>query len=175
MLKKVFLILIALGLAAWIGYLLLYAFASHETRIRWLLQDMATSFNDGSAGGVARRLAEDFVDEDHNLDRATVHGYLAAFFVRQKLEHGNFPYHAEILDPDVIPELSEEDRIRIGVDDSDPPKATLGVRVRFSELIGENERKPIGVAEFHATCVIEDGRWRLVRAGMRVLEGRMPR
>jgi hypothetical protein len=77
------LLLTLVVLLLWIGgRWLVYALASDETRIRWMLGTMEEGYNSGDVGDAVGPLARDWSHEGHSLDRELVKGGL----IRESLQ-----------------------------------------------------------------------------------------
>ena len=160
--KRVLLVLCG-ALLLWIGgRALVHALASDETRIRWLVEDMAEGFGRTRTGAILEGLEKGFVDETSGVDRETLRGMLAHFFLTEKdPATKRFPWRVEATIESLVVER---------------PAATCEVLARFFELRGEEEEERPGWT-IRVEGRLEDGEdgWRFVRTSHETLEGRRPR
>lgn len=165
--KKILIGAMALGGVALFAYWLVLTLASDETRIRWLIEDMESGFNDGSVSSLAAGIAEDF-SHDSGATRNIV---LLAFmqFVRRNLDNDrNFRHRCEVASIDEISVTAN----------SDPPSGSATVTVRFfrrpSKPSVDDPGKYVGTVTFEADLVVEGGDWKIIRTLHRTIDGRRP-
>jgi hypothetical protein len=172
--------LITLASAIFILALIVFAvkslFASHETRIRRLILDMQSSFNEGDAFGLCSALAKDFQEADSGLGREEMVQILVALFHGERLPGGAFPHRAEIASGDAAGEALKI----IVVEDArtGTPAARVQVSANFyrksfkdGKLAAESKA---GTIQFEGQLIQEDGRWKILKASHKLLEGRRP-
>lgn len=178
MVKKALVLLAAIIIAIVAGRLLIRALASHETRLRWMVDDMVEAYNAGEAYDIGYYLAEDFVEGRHQIRRQTMILFLLRYFRERRHADGTFPLHAELIP---LADKDPETPLRITVAGGEPPRATVELRVRFSGTprAGGKDTSPpvsrlVGTLEFRTRCVLEDGRWKVLSAEHTVIEGERP-
>jgi hypothetical protein len=97
MLRKGLLALIALALVYWGVSALVRAFASDETRIRWVLEEMAEGFNETQLAAATQGVGESFRDDTSGYGKAELIEALRYVFMSSKHPVTRaFPYRLEI-------------------------------------------------------------------------------
>ncbi len=134
------------------------ALASDETKIRWVLEDMADGFNSTRMSRVLGGLANDFLDETSGADRELVHAGLARIFFEEKdAETKRFLYRVEIPKEDVS--------IRV-----DGETANVDLAATFFEVHGAAE-KLVWKARIHAAFAKTKDGWKIRRSENQTVEG----
>ena len=127
--KRILLLLAAaLGLVL-LGRALVRSFASDETRIRWLVEDMADGFDRTRMDPILAGIADDFRDKTSGCDRQELRQAIAyLFFTAKDPATKRFPYRVEA-------------RLeRLSIDrGGDDPSAECEVDARFLERLGDQE------------------------------------
>jgi len=108
MLRKGLLALVVLALASWGVSALVRALASDETRIRWVLEEMAEGFNETRLAAATEGVGESFRDETSGVNKADLIEVLRYVFMSSKhpVTHA-FPYRLEIPREELSIELRE--------------------------------------------------------------------
>ena len=174
--KKVMIAASAIFILALVGYAVMSFFASDETRIRRLILGMQKCFNKGDALRLCAGLAQDFQDVDSGLGREDILRILYGTFHGERLPSGAFPHRVELAgDPEA------ENGLQILLD-KNPQSGALSARLRVTvtffrqtykdgDITGES---PTASIEFEGQLLQEDGNWKIHRARMKLLEGRLP-
>jgi hypothetical protein len=137
---------------------LVHALASDETKIRWVVEDMAAGFNNTRMSPILDGLARDFLDETWGADRGLVHAGLAHMFFEMKDETTkHFLYRVEI----------PRDEITIEIDGA---TAEMNLVASFFEVHGEAE-KLAWKARMLARFVKTDDGWKIRRSESTSLAG----
>jgi hypothetical protein len=137
---------------------IVHALASDATKIRWVVEDMASGFNDTRTGRVLDGLAHDFLDETWGADRELVHAGLAHLFFEEKDETTKrFLYRVEI----------PKSELAIDVDGE---SASVNLVAHFFEVHPAKET-PAWTARFHAEFVKTKDGWKIRRSQSTSLEG----
>jgi hypothetical protein len=162
--KRLLLGLLAVIVLYFLAHWLFVALASDETRIRWLLEDMAGGFNETNARAVVAGLAEDFKEETDGCDRNGVRLGLNHLFLTQRdARTREFPYRVEI----------GVESLRIAVDAAGRT-ARVELVARFHESRGEAARVAWEV-RIEGELRKGDGGWEVIRSRHETAAGRMPR
>ena len=166
--KKILIGAMAVGGMSLFIYWLVLTLASHETRIRGLIEEMERDFNEGSPSTLASGIAADFSHEESGANRQIV---VLAFmqFVRRNLDNDkNFVHRCEMASIDSLAVATE----------TDPPTGRAEVTVRFfrrgSNSSVDDPGQHVGTVTFAADLVVEGGDWKVVGTTHRVIEGRRP-
>lgn len=171
--KKLIAIAGLLLVLTWAIYLAIHALASPETRLRWMLEEIETSFNDYHASGIRAALAEDFEARPRGVDRRTVMLFLMQFFQKSREADGSPSFRVEI-ERDADDELVFE----LKLEEGSPPTARVSVTVEFLENRGSGESSPewkgVSRARFTADCAEVDGDWKIRGATREVESGELP-
>ena len=163
--KRILLVLAAIAAVFLAGRAIRRALASDETRIRWLVEDMAGGFDRTRMGPILAGIARDWEDESSGADRDTLRQALAYLFFTAKDEATKrFPYRVEV----------EITRLEVRRADPGPRTADCGVHARFLERHGEQEKL---AWEIEITARLERGEegWRIRRTSHATKSGRMLR
>lgn len=121
MAKKIALVLLSLaGLYLGTGLLIRF-FASDETKIRWLVEQMEEAYNAGRPGSCVGPLAKDWSHEGYSLDRQLLLGGLFQSARDRDRETRQLRSRVEV----------DESALRIAVTG---PRATLATEATFSRL-----------------------------------------
>lgn len=97
MLRKGLLALVALALAYWAVSALVRALASDETRIRWVLEEMAEGFNETRLADATEGVGESFRDDTSGFGKAELIEALRYVFMSSKHPVTRaFPYRLEL-------------------------------------------------------------------------------
>lgn len=167
MLKKPTFLLILVLSCSWLLYLFLFRVVPDETRIRWVIEEMAENFNDGDAAGVGDGLAADFFDKRHNYTRRELVLALLYTVNQHRRRDGSFSLRAELLSP---PEIS--------VHDEKPRTANVTVDVRIDRLPGvkkpDSPPKTWRTLRFHGQCVRNDGTWEILSSTYEIINRGRP-
>jgi hypothetical protein len=160
------LILFVLGVGLFLaGRALVRALASDETKIRWLVEDMADGFDRTRMDPILDGLAPDFVDQTSGANRQEVREALAYLFFNAKDERTKgFPYRVDV-------EIAQTTLAR---SESGPPSAECRVNARFRDIRGGKETTAWEIA---VTAHLErgDGGWRIRRSSYATKSGQMLR
>ena len=109
-LQKLLRLLLVGAVVAALAYVLWHALASEETRIRWLLEDIQESFNDGRSGGVVEGLSSEYTDEKYQFGVTEVRAYLVQIFLtRRDPKTREFLFRAELEDGDPTVEIADDE------------------------------------------------------------------
>lgn len=147
------------------GRALVRALVSDETKIRWLIEDMADGFNGTRMNPVLEGLAADYLDETSGADREMVRQALVHLFFTAKDETTKrFRYRVELSTPGVkiietVPDLW---------------KAECDIEARFFERHGKDETVAWQVQIAAKLERGQDG-WRFTRTSYHTESGAMPR
>ena len=161
--KKVLIALAVLGLLGFGAYRLRLFLASEETRIRWLVESMADSFNERDAGDCVAGLAEDFREETVKLGKTEIHPLLVYLFFKEKdPKTGKFPFRIEV--------PRESLKVILGPEEG---KASLELLARFHEDRGKGSRL-VWEALITADLLKKDGAWRVARSTHAPVSGKRP-
>ena len=134
------------------------ALASDETKIRWVLEEMADGFNSTRTSRVLGGLSSDFLDETWGADRELVHAGLAHMFFEEKdPETKHFLYRVEI----------PKEEVAIDVDGD---AAGVNLAAVFFEVHGATE-KLAWKAHVHAAFVKTKDGWKIRRSESKSVEG----
>ena len=152
--KRALFALLALVLL-WFGVrAIVRAFASDETKIRWVVEDMADGFNETRMNPIMNGLAEDFLEDSWGADKALARAGLAQMFFQSKEAVSNkFPYRVEI----------PEDEFRVQVHEGEPRTAEFDLVAHFDESKA-GEWSSRWKAKVHAQLVLAPGGWKIQRA-----------
>jgi hypothetical protein len=157
--KKPVLVLVGIVACIAVVWWLYGALASDTTKIRWLIEGMAESFNDMSSGGTVKGLSEEFEEETSGATKPEVRTFLVYIFLKERDEETkDFLYRVE-LDPPRIDVKGE--------------KADVSLDARFFRKRGEGW-KSIWVVGIEAKLRKEDAGWRIHRSSHETREGRPP-
>jgi hypothetical protein len=163
--KRVLLALAAGLLLFLVGRALVRALASDETKIRWLIEDMAEGFDATRMDSVLVAFAEDFRDKTSGADRRNVREALAYLFLSAKdPETKAFPYRVEV------------DVAKLAIDESpsEAPVADVELLARFLDRRGGEESVAWEIAIVSHWVRGEYG-WRIARTSYETKSGRMLR
>jgi hypothetical protein len=157
---KRFLLCAIAAFAAYFGLrAIVHGLASDETKIRWVVEDMASGFNATRMSPVLAGLAPDFLDETWGADRELVHAALAHMFFTDKDETTKrFLYRVEI----------PKDDLTIDIDGHN---AEMKFVASFFEVHGDEE-KMTWKARMQAHFVKTDDGWRIRRSESTSIEGK---
>ena len=144
-------ILLAVPLLVLCGWAACRALVSEETRIRWLVADMAAAFDEGSAGGCSRKLADDFSTPRPAVTKDAVHAGLARFFLMHR--GGGPKYRVEVVEPYEVEVLDDQ--------------AKLALVARF--FLGTDAQWEVAI---RADLVTGPGGWKLRYAEWETMSGR---
>jgi hypothetical protein len=137
---------------------IVHALASDETKIRWVVEDMASGFNDTRMSRVLGGLSKDFLDETWGADREMVRAGLAHMFFEEKdPETKHFLYRVDI----------PRDELAIDVQGE---SASMGFVANFYEVHGASE-KLAWKARIHAALVKSSDGWKIRRSENKSIEG----
>ena len=152
--KRILFGLLAL-LLLWFGVrAIVRALASDETRIRWVIEDMADGFNQTRMNPIMNGLAEDFLEDSWGADKELARAGLAQMFLQSKDSRTKkFPYRVQIPEQD----------FRVQVHEGGPRTAEFDLVAQFDESKGE-EWHPRWTAKVHAQLVLAPGGWKIRRA-----------
>ncbi len=139
----------------WFGVrAIVHAFASDETKIRWVVEDMADGFNDTRMNPIMSGLAQDFLEDSWGADRELARAGLAQMFLQQKdALTKKFPYRVRI----------PEQEFHVQVHESEPRTAEFDLVAQFEQSKGE-EWTSRWTAKVHAELVLAPGGWKIRRA-----------
>ena len=161
LMKRALFALLALVLLGFGVRAIVHAFASDETKIRWVVEDMADGFNETRMNPIMSGLTEDFLEDSHGADKALARAGLAQIFLQSKDPlTKKFPYRVRIPD----------EELRIEVQAGEPKSATADFMTRFDESKGE-EWSSRWVASVNAELVDGPGGWKIRRARLDTREG----
>jgi hypothetical protein len=134
------------------------ALASDETKIRWVVEDMESGFNDTRMSRVLGGLSSDFLDETWGADREMVHAGLARMFFEEKdPDTKHFLYRVDIPKDELAMEIDGE-------------AASMNLVASFYEVHGASE-KLAWKARIHAALVKTKDGWKIRRSENKSLEG----
>jgi hypothetical protein len=157
--KKPVLLLIGIVACVAAGWWLYRALASDTTKIRWLIEGMAESFNDMSSGGTVKGLSEEFEEETSGASKSEVRSFLLYIFLRERDEKTkDFLYRVELDAPRI--ELKGE-------------KADVALNAQFFRKRGEGWTS-IWVVGIEAKLRKEDAGWRIHRSTYKTRKGKPP-
>jgi hypothetical protein len=152
--KRALFALLALVLLWFVVRTIARAFASDQTRIRWVIEDMADGFNETRMNPIMSGLAEDFLEDSWGADKALARAGLAQMFLQSKEALTNkFPYRVEI----------PEDEFHVQVHDGEPRTAEFDLVAQFEESKG-GEWSARWKANVHAQLELAAGGWKIHRA-----------
>ena len=161
---------ILLGLAAalllfLVGRAIVRALVSDETRIRWLVEDMAEGFDATRMDPVLVAFAEGYRDETTGADRSNVREALAYLFLTEKDPRTKaFPYRVEVA------------ITKLAIDRSSPekPAADCELLARFLDRRG-GEEKLAWEVEIVSRWIRGEYGWRIASTRHETKSGRMLR
>lgn len=134
------------------------ALASDETKIRWVVEDMADGFNRTRMSPVLGGLSRDFLDETWGADRELVHAGLARMFFQEKdPDTKRFLFRVEIPKDELGIEIEGE-------------SAEMNLVATFYEVHGAVE-KLAWKARMKASFVKTEDGWKIRRSESTSLEG----
>jgi hypothetical protein len=164
-LKRVLLGLAGVLLLFLVGRAIVHALASDETKIRWLVEDMAKGFDETRMDPILVAFAEDFRDETSGADRRSLREGLAYLFLTAKDPATKaFPYRVEV----AIRELAVDDAA------PDSPTADCELDARFLDLrAGASD--PTWEIAVTAHWVRGEYGWRIARSSYETRSGRILR
>jgi hypothetical protein len=159
--KRLLLVLLAL-VALYFGVrALVRALASDDTRIRWLVADMADGFDDTRMNPILSGLAQDFVDEGSGARKDDVRAGLAQLFLQRKdPKTKKFPYRARI----------EQEGFTVRVHSAESKSGEADFVLVLEESAGELWHVA-WKAQVHAQLGEDSGDWFLRRTRVDTLEG----
>ena len=166
--RRIFIGALAIGAVCLFAYWLFLTLASDDTRIRWLIEDMESGFNNGTPSTLADGLAENFSHGESGANRQIVLLGFLQFVQRNSDKEKNFVLRCEVTAVDEI-EVDAE---------ADPPTAQATVTVSFfrrgprSSVDDAGEK--VGTVTFEGRLVVEGGNWKIVGVSHRVVEGKRP-
>ncbi len=159
--KKTALIVIGIGAAWFLGYLVHRALLSEEARIRELMDDMAEGFNAGSPSAAMQGLDASFHEETSGATRAEIHQFLVwLYFNERDPKTKDFRFRVELEDIEVL--LGPEKQ-----------KADLKLRAVFLELRAK-EFKPVCEIDLEADLEKKDSGWRVLASRHTLVSGKRP-
>jgi len=160
--KKAILVVIGAGLLYLFGQLLYRALASDETRIGWLLDDVARGFNKCRAGLTVEGFSEEFREKTAHKTRAELRRVLAYLFMTHR--------HPE----------SKEFRFRVKIEGvritfPDPPKSTAQATLRaVFHYLRKKEFEPVWTVEIDAKLENGPNGWKVVSSTHQGVDGKRP-
>jgi hypothetical protein len=132
--------------------------ASDETKIRWVVEEMASGFNRTRMSPVLGGLAHEFLDETWGADRELVHAALAhLFFERKDAETKRFLYRLDI----------PRDEMSVEVDGD---SARSDFVASFFE-VHKSDEQLAWRARVHAELVKTDDGWKIRRSEEKSVDG----
>lgn len=159
--KRALFALLALVLAWFAVRAIARAFASEETKIRWVIEDMADGFNDTRMNPIMSGLAEDFLEDSWGADKQLARAGLAQMFLQSKdALTRDFPYRVEIPDEEFL----------VRVNEVEPRTAEFDLVAQFQKSQG-GEWSAHWKAKVHAQLELRPGGWKIVRARLDTVEG----
>jgi hypothetical protein len=167
-LKKLVCIVIGIVVLVVVASWLRRALAPETTKIRWLVEGMAGSFNACRAGGTVKGLSDDFEEETSRARKAEIHEFLGIVFLKERDEKTKeFRYRVELEAPtiELVPTGESEG--------AEAREARISVTARFLRKKGD-AWAPIWVAAIDARLRKEESGWRIHRAVHETREGRSP-
>ena len=152
--KRALLALLALVLLFFLVRAIVHAFASDETKIRWVIEDMADGFNETRMNPIMSGLAQDFLEDSWGADKELARAGLAQMFLQSKDPlTKKFPYRVHI----------GEEEFHVQVHEGEPRTAEIDLVVQFEQSKGE-EWSARWTAKVHAEMVLAPGGWKIRRA-----------
>jgi len=149
----------------WFGVrAIVHFFASDETKIRWVVEDMVDGFNDTRMNPIMTGLAQDFVDESsgHKYKKDDVRAGLAQMFLQRKdPKTKRFPFRVQV----------PEEEFHVQVQRVEPRTAELDLVAYFDESAGE-EWHPQGKIQVHAELLLGPDGWKIRHTRV---DGKYPR
>jgi len=137
---------------------LVIVLASDETKIEWLIEDMADGFNDAHAGDAVEGLAKDWRHEGSGIDRPTLQAALFQEFRSfGESKRGRETYRVEVL----------EDLLTIRVDGE---TATVAGEAEFARA-HEDEWSTVWRIRFAAELANGEAGWEIGTSRHENLEG----
>lgn len=154
-----FLLVAVAAFAAFFGVrAIVRALASDETKIRWVVEEMASGFDDTRTSRVLGGLSSDFLDETWGADRELVHAGLARLFFEEKdPETKRFLYRVDV----------PKDELAVEVDGD---TARVSLVARFYAVHGNREQLA-WKARIEAALVKSKDGWKIRRSRSTSLEG----
>jgi hypothetical protein len=141
------------------------ALASDETKIRWVLEDMADGFNDTRMNPILAGLDPEFLDEHWGADREMVRAGLAQLFLQAKdAQTKKFPYRVAL----------PESELKTVVQPTEPRTAETDLVAAFEQSQGE-VWQPAWKIRVHAQWTLLPGGWRIKHTQTVEVEGKRPR
>ncbi|MHC4512769.1 MAG: hypothetical protein ACYTGW_07430 [Planctomycetota bacterium] len=154
--------IVVVAIAGYGGYRML---ASDETRIRWLLEDTASSFNDTHLGGCLAAFAPDYQDKTiSGMGRAELTQALRYVFLRRvDPKTRQFLFRVRIPEQDVTIKVAASGNT-----------ATAQLTLHL-EAQRQDTWEPVWELRVTAGLGKVNGDWRIQRSSHETLSGRIPR
>jgi hypothetical protein len=163
--KRPTLVLLGIVVVAVAGYGGYRMLASDETRIRWLLEDAASSFNDTHLGGCLTAFAPDYQDKTFSgMGRAQLAQALRSVFVaRVDPKTRRFLFRVQIPEQDLTIKVAANGKT-----------ATAQFTLHL-EAQRQDTWKPVWELRVTAGLDKVSGDWRIQEASHETVGGQMPR
>lgn len=144
------------------GRALVRAFASDETRIRWVVDRMVEGFNDTRMNPILDGLDETYLDDTYGADRQLLRAAAASVFFQAKDPvTKKFLYRLE---------WQPSAPLAIEARGDAPKRAQLGLELTFFRRHGETEELAWSV-HVDGTLEKQGGEWRFVRSDTKTKSG----
>jgi hypothetical protein len=168
LMKKIVLGVVAVGVLYLLFRWAFWALASEETRIRWLIQEMADDFNRSRPRACAEGLADDFRDDGSRVGKEEVTAYLLHLFLAARdPKTKEFLYRVEVPD----------EGFEVKVEPGEPPRARANLVPRFQELRSDSPdgaARPIWEVRLEAWLTKTDDGWKVSRSHYETVSGKPP-
>lgn len=165
--RRALAVLVALPLLWLGGRALVRAFASDETRIRWMLASMEEGYNTGDVGDAVAPLHRDWSHEGTELDRDLIRAGLARELFQDRDPRTKKLRRRVELDPGSV-------EVAVGEDGADVALVARFARLDPRPDAGAEDEAAWGVvwtARIEAELVRTDDGWRILRSRHADVEG----
>lgn len=163
--KRLLLGLLALVALFFLVRALVHAFASDDTKIRWLIEDMSEGFGETRMNPILAGLAHEFVDDGSGARKDDVRAGLAQLFLQRKdPKTRKFPYRARIV----------QEGFTVSVHSAETKSAEADFVLVLEQSAGE-EWHEAWKAQVHAQLAEDSGDWFIQRTRVDTLDGKQPR
>lgn len=172
------LVVLAIGVAVFVLYRVLFPSLTDEQQIERLLRWLERGFNRADAAACVRPLTADFRETSEGLSRAETRAALVYFFRENRDPETREPDVRAVVDPMTIEIVERDAEAEGGADETtlayDVRCEVSFERVDTSATEAGRERASLAEVEIELVCVRDDGRFVIRRASHRVTSGRLP-
>ena len=162
--KRTLAIVVGLIVVYWLGSIVVYFFVSHETRVRWVLEECAAGFNETHKSRCIDGLALDYTDETSRFTRDQLGQMLTYLFLKEKHPDMNeFRYRVEL----------PRDQIEIKVLEGSPETAEVSLVARFLKL-QKGAFEPVWEVKIDGNMENASEGWKVKRTRYHGVSGKQP-